>query len=219
MVPTFILTRTFAISALFVGAFPISYAAPIPNAASPSMVRLRFSGSAVCTNPPFQRFAARGCRQMGCLYALPTGSSDSSDDPTSSNITTTLSIPPGGFSQESMQVIDFLISALTAARSVTTDASASPTVDAVEHTDDAVKVDGFATAAIAAELEETASSVEASSPERRAESLPRVPEESTSELANELKAPSTIPRALAAGAAVVTVAREAVRALVRAALR
>lgn len=192
MVPTFILTRTFAISALFVGAFPVSYAAPIPNAASPSM-----------------RFAARGCRQMGCLYALPTGSSDSSDDPTSSNITTTLSIPPGGFSQESMQVIDFLISALTAARSVTTDASASPTVDAVEHTEDAVRVDGFATAAIAAELEETASSVEASSPERRAESLPHVPEESTSELANELKAPSTIPRALAAGAAVVTVAREA----------
>ncbi|TFK92020.1 hypothetical protein K466DRAFT_573343 [Polyporus arcularius HHB13444] len=180
MVPTFILTRTFAISALFVGAFPVSYAAPIPNAASPSL-----------------HLAARGCRQMGCLYALPTGSSDTSDD---ASITPTLQIPPGGFSQESMQVIDFLISALTSARSATTDASTT-TVDAVEPTDDAVKVDGFATAAIAAELEESASS-EASSPERRSE-LPWVPEDSTAELANQLKAPKTIPRALE------SVAREA----------
>lgn len=60
MVPTFILTRTFAISALFVGgtflgaclsivgdhglclsrvAFPVTYAAPIPNTTLPSAVR------------------------------------------------------------------------------------------------------------------------------------------------------------------------------------
>ncbi|RPD57972.1 hypothetical protein L226DRAFT_525944 [Lentinus tigrinus ALCF2SS1-7] len=195
MAPTFILTRAFAISALFVGAFPVSYAAPIPSAASPSV-----------------RIAARGCRQMGCLYALPTGNTDTSDDASSTSITTTLSIPPGGFSQESMQVIDFLISALSAARSAATNSSTGTTVDAVEPTSEgAVKVDGFATAAIAAELEEKASSATASTPERRSEDLSFVPEGSIPGLANQLKTPTeAFPRALPVGAIAETVAREAV---------
>ncbi|KAI0767147.1 hypothetical protein C8Q74DRAFT_1369983 [Fomes fomentarius] len=126
MVPTFILTRTFAISALFVGAFPVAYAAPIPNTASAGI-------------------APRGCRQMSCLYALPTGNTDTSNASSSSAATfPALQIPQGGFSQESMQMLDFLISALTSARSAAAEASSAviqPTVNAV--TVDAVTVDGF----------------------------------------------------------------------------
>ncbi|EIW54390.1 uncharacterized protein TRAVEDRAFT_52095 [Trametes versicolor FP-101664 SS1] len=61
MVATFILTRTFAISALFVGAvLPFAIAAPLP---SPEVVR-SFS------------FDKRFCRQMSCLFEVPTDTTD-----------------------------------------------------------------------------------------------------------------------------------------------
>ncbi|KAI0707194.1 hypothetical protein C8Q76DRAFT_800545 [Earliella scabrosa] len=125
MAPTFILTRTFAISALFVGAFPVSYAAPIPNAAASSM----------------QRLSPRGCRIMGCLVALPSESTTESNASTSATVPPALQLPPGGFSQESMQMLDFIISALTSARSVA--AAAIPAV--VQPAVKAVTVDGFQT--------------------------------------------------------------------------
>ncbi|KAI0774823.1 hypothetical protein BD413DRAFT_603405 [Trametes elegans] len=49
--PIFILTRTFAISAMFVGAFPVAYGAPVPSESGVS------------------RLDPRSCRQMGCLDA------------------------------------------------------------------------------------------------------------------------------------------------------
>ncbi|KAI0741025.1 hypothetical protein C8Q76DRAFT_209509 [Earliella scabrosa] len=122
MAPTFILTRTFAISALFVGAFPVSYAAPIPNPAASSM-----------------RLSPRGCRIMGCLVALPSGTATESDASTSATVPPALQIPPGGFSQESMQMLDFIISALTSARSAAV--AAIPAV--VQPTVKAITVDGF----------------------------------------------------------------------------
>ncbi|KAI0753173.1 hypothetical protein C8Q80DRAFT_497630 [Daedaleopsis nitida] len=118
MVPTFILTRTFAISALFVGAFPTSYAAPIPNSIAP-----------------------RGCRQMSCLYALPGANADASDAAANTTFPPSLQIPTGGFSQESMQMLDLVISALTYARS----AASAPAESAaeVQPAVDTVSADGF----------------------------------------------------------------------------
>ncbi|KAI0369039.1 hypothetical protein BV20DRAFT_423997 [Pilatotrama ljubarskyi] len=97
--PVFILTRTFAISALFVGAFPITYAAPIPSeAASLSSVVL-----------------PRFCRQQGCLYALP-GSNSDSPDATADPVATPPPLSTDA-SSSALQVIDLLISALKAAAS------------------------------------------------------------------------------------------------------
>ncbi|PIL33612.1 hypothetical protein GSI_04235 [Ganoderma sinense ZZ0214-1] len=110
MVQTFILTRTFAISALAVGAFPITYAAPIQR---PEIVVHQMRG-----NYP------RGCRLMGCLYALPTGTDTATTE-------TTTSTPS---SDDSLGVIDLLISALTSARNSlasTSSTATSATVDAV----------------------------------------------------------------------------------------
>ncbi|KAI0724709.1 hypothetical protein C8Q72DRAFT_889664 [Fomitopsis betulina] len=59
MVGTFILTRTFAISALFVGAYDLAYAAPI-------------SGSGVAFEDADYAVAeARNCRTGGCLRSVP----------------------------------------------------------------------------------------------------------------------------------------------------
>ncbi|KAI0359547.1 hypothetical protein OH77DRAFT_1517958 [Trametes cingulata] len=77
MVATFILTRTFAISALFVGAFPITDAAPVP-APVPSLLDtvLIFASrqkhnqpSPADVFPPafVAQVAKRSCRQQGCL--------------------------------------------------------------------------------------------------------------------------------------------------------
>ncbi|THH33043.1 hypothetical protein EUX98_g1123 [Antrodiella citrinella] len=52
MAPVFILTRAFAISALFVGALPTVWSAPVP-------VQPRFLGA---------------CREMGCFFAEASGS-------------------------------------------------------------------------------------------------------------------------------------------------
>ncbi|KAI0828000.1 hypothetical protein BC628DRAFT_1418092 [Trametes gibbosa] len=79
MVATFILTRAFAISALFVGAFPLTHAAPVPNPApAPSILdtvliyasRQRYAqaqsppGLIAQVAPPGVK---RSCRQQGCL--------------------------------------------------------------------------------------------------------------------------------------------------------
>ncbi|PCH35805.1 hypothetical protein WOLCODRAFT_140091 [Wolfiporia cocos MD-104 SS10] len=62
MVATFILTRAFAISALFVGAFNLAYAAPV---AYPANVHLD----------------GRNCRQEGCTFKEPSSAVASSDVP------------------------------------------------------------------------------------------------------------------------------------------
>ncbi|KAL1938508.1 hypothetical protein VTO73DRAFT_11531 [Trametes versicolor] len=76
MVATFILTRAFAISALFVGAFPLADAAPVP---APSLLDtvLRFSSYLKHEQPSapdlFVQAAPlskRSCRQQGCLKRL-----------------------------------------------------------------------------------------------------------------------------------------------------
>ncbi|KAI0645152.1 hypothetical protein C8Q79DRAFT_1011251 [Trametes meyenii] len=74
MVPTFILTRTFAISALFAGAFSVAYAAPV---ASP------VDGMQVL-------FVKRSCRQMGCLFEVPTHSESAPE----SNVSTATAVEP-----------------------------------------------------------------------------------------------------------------------------
>ncbi|KAI1791130.1 hypothetical protein LXA43DRAFT_1094742 [Ganoderma leucocontextum] len=112
MVQTFILTRSFAISALVASAFPVTYAAPIQR---PNIVVHQARG-----NYP------RGCRLMGCLYALPTGQN------TNTAATESTSTPS---SDDSLGVIDLLISALTSARnslaSTSSTATNAVTVDAV----------------------------------------------------------------------------------------
>ncbi|KAL7277731.1 hypothetical protein ACG7TL_008669 [Trametes sanguinea] len=99
--PMFILTRTFAISAMFVGAFPVTYAAPVPTAAAKSI-------------------SPRWCRQMGCLYAIPEAS-------TSAANSTNSSIDPSSSpaSSSALQVIDILISALQSAASTLREQSSS----------------------------------------------------------------------------------------------
>ncbi|EIW54393.1 uncharacterized protein TRAVEDRAFT_74474 [Trametes versicolor FP-101664 SS1] len=76
MVATFILTRAFAISALFVGAFPLADAAPVP---APSLLDtvLRFSSYLKHEQPSAPGLFAqaaplskRSCRQQGCLKRL-----------------------------------------------------------------------------------------------------------------------------------------------------
>ncbi|EJF60746.1 hypothetical protein DICSQDRAFT_161931 [Dichomitus squalens LYAD-421 SS1] len=112
MVQTFILTRSFAISALVVGAFPVAYAAPVPKVVVHEA-----------------RHDPRGCRLMGCLYALPTGQEDTNAT-NSASVTTSQTT----LSTDSLQVIDFLISTLTSARNSLSSSSTSTsavTVDAV----------------------------------------------------------------------------------------
>ncbi|KAI0326342.1 hypothetical protein GY45DRAFT_120196 [Cubamyces sp. BRFM 1775] len=71
MVATFILTRTFAISALLVGAFSSAYAAPVVSPRN----------SVDTTN-----HGKRWCRQMGCLVEIPPEAS-SSATPASGQLT------------------------------------------------------------------------------------------------------------------------------------
>ncbi|KAI0645156.1 hypothetical protein C8Q79DRAFT_755708 [Trametes meyenii] len=113
MVPTFILTRTFAISALFVGAFPVTYAAPIPSPA--------YMGTSAVI--------PRSCRQMGCLYALPTSNTANTNSPTTTGDTTAApdSASPSSVSTSALQVIDLLISALQNAASSLRDQAAIST--------------------------------------------------------------------------------------------
>ncbi|KAI0326357.1 hypothetical protein GY45DRAFT_1221445, partial [Cubamyces sp. BRFM 1775] len=92
--PMFILTRTFAISAMFVGAFTVTHAAPVPTAAVAKSV-----------------IAPRWCRQMGCLYALPDANNGSANSSDSSSEAAQAPLPMDG-SSAALQVIDLLISAL-----------------------------------------------------------------------------------------------------------
>lgn len=112
MVQTFILTRTFAVSALVLGVFPLTYAAPIQR---PEIVVHQMRG-----NYP------RGCRMMGCLYALPTGTNTATTENTSTSTPS---------SDDSLGVLDLLISVLTTARnslaSTPSTATSAVTVDAV----------------------------------------------------------------------------------------
>ncbi|KAI0663948.1 hypothetical protein C8Q70DRAFT_1049489 [Cubamyces menziesii] len=93
--PMFILTCTFAISAMFVGAFTVTHAAPVPTAAAVAKSVI----------------SPRWCRQMGCLYALPEANSGSANSSDSSSATTQAPLPSDG-SSAALQVIDLLISAL-----------------------------------------------------------------------------------------------------------
>ncbi|KAI9062441.1 hypothetical protein FKP32DRAFT_1574242 [Trametes sanguinea] len=99
--PMFILTRTFAISAMFVGAFPVTYAAPVPTVVVKSI-------------------SPRWCRQVGCLYAIP-------ESTTSGTSSTNTSLVPSSSSASSsaLQVIDILISALQSAASTLREQSSS----------------------------------------------------------------------------------------------
>ncbi|KAH9889409.1 hypothetical protein C8Q73DRAFT_793606 [Cubamyces lactineus] len=92
--PMFILTRTFAIFAMFVGAFTVTHAAPVPTAAVAKSV-----------------ISPRWCRQMGCLYALPEANSGSANTSDSSSAAAQAPLPSDG-SSAALQVIDLLISAL-----------------------------------------------------------------------------------------------------------
>ncbi|KAI0669599.1 hypothetical protein C8Q78DRAFT_992696 [Trametes maxima] len=74
MIPTFILTRTFAISALLSGAFSVAYAAPVASAADGIQVP----------------YGKRSCRQMGCLFEVPTHSESTLE----SNIPTATVVEP-----------------------------------------------------------------------------------------------------------------------------
>ncbi|KAH9834102.1 uncharacterized protein C8Q71DRAFT_909109 [Rhodofomes roseus] len=74
MVATFILTRTFAISALFVGAFDLAYAAPVPYGADVSFDP-RNCRDGGCENE------ARNCRNGGCLRSFPVELVDFPDAP------------------------------------------------------------------------------------------------------------------------------------------
>ncbi|KAI0369040.1 hypothetical protein BV20DRAFT_1053562 [Pilatotrama ljubarskyi] len=95
MVATFILTRAFAISALFVGAFPITHAAPVP-APAPSVLDtvLIFASRQKHSPPPaadllpptlVAQAAKRSCQQQGCLddEAAPSAASKRADAPDS----------------------------------------------------------------------------------------------------------------------------------------
>ncbi|KAL1938505.1 hypothetical protein VTO73DRAFT_11528 [Trametes versicolor] len=75
MVVAFILTRTFAISALLVGALPVAFAAPVPSSdVVRAFVSLHFfrktddNEISIAT----QSFDKRFCRQMSCLFEAPT---------------------------------------------------------------------------------------------------------------------------------------------------
>ncbi|CDO74709.1 hypothetical protein BN946_scf184847.g17 [Trametes cinnabarina] len=91
----FILTRAFAISAMFVGAFRMTHAAPVPSSVTKSI-------------------SPRWCRQVGCLYALPEGSTSEANSSASSS---PLASPSSDASSSTLQVIDILISALQSAAS------------------------------------------------------------------------------------------------------
>ncbi|KAI8978313.1 hypothetical protein BD414DRAFT_509384 [Trametes punicea] len=113
--PMFILTRSFAICAMFLGAFPLTYAVPIPTAVSTSVLEPRY------------------CRLVGCLYALPEGTTSDEDSSNSSDPSPTSSLDA---SSSALQVIDLLISALQAAASTLNDqASSAPLASS---TDDAI---------------------------------------------------------------------------------
>ncbi|KAL1938507.1 hypothetical protein VTO73DRAFT_11530 [Trametes versicolor] len=148
--PTFILTRTFAISALFVGAFPVTYAAPVLTKAAAISSHLE----------------PRFCRAMGCLYALPDA--DSSD--AASNTTSTAAVTPSADASSALQVIDLLISALQSAASSLRQSSTAQTaissvnaaVPAAVDAAEPVETDSLA-AAIAAIAATAAPAIEAPS--------------------------------------------------------
>ncbi|KAI0669603.1 hypothetical protein C8Q78DRAFT_188276 [Trametes maxima] len=134
MIPTFILTRTFAISALFVGASPVAYAAPIPSPA--------YMGTSAVI--------PRSCRQMGCLYALPTGNTDS---PTTTGGSTAAQGSTSSASTSALQVIDLLISALQGAASSLRDQAAIPTTPSTDlAVGDTASADGGATSPVGSTL-------------------------------------------------------------------
>ncbi|KAI0629439.1 hypothetical protein C8Q77DRAFT_1065208 [Trametes polyzona] len=145
--PMFILTRTFAISALFVGAFPVTYAAPIPTE--------------VATSASIH--VPRWCRQMGCLYALPEGSSDSSDTGDATNATAATSLSPSAdASTSALQILDLLVSALQSAASSLRQSSstktASTSLDAkIPSVAETSAADGDVFAAVAAAIASVAS--------------------------------------------------------------
>ncbi|KAI9062439.1 hypothetical protein FKP32DRAFT_1677381 [Trametes sanguinea] len=62
MVAIFIITRVFAVSALFAGAFQVASAAPV---GAPQSVLA------------YNQYGKRWCRQMGCLFEEPTSSASS----------------------------------------------------------------------------------------------------------------------------------------------
>ncbi|KAH9935236.1 uncharacterized protein BXZ73DRAFT_76927 [Epithele typhae] len=76
MVPTFILTRTFAISALVFGAFPVTYGAPVPASAA---------------------LERRQCHRMGCMIAVPNDTADTSNtNGTTTAFPETTTVPMSG---------------------------------------------------------------------------------------------------------------------------
>ncbi|KAI0629438.1 hypothetical protein C8Q77DRAFT_288199 [Trametes polyzona] len=88
MVATFILTRAFAISALFVGAFPVVHAAPAPSPSILDAVALFASRLQKSPHPPVDpslftpeiaqapHKVKRSCRQVGCLRDDASASDD-----------------------------------------------------------------------------------------------------------------------------------------------
>ncbi|KAI0828001.1 hypothetical protein BC628DRAFT_1409508 [Trametes gibbosa] len=164
---TFILTRAFAISALFVGAFPLAYAAPVPT-------RAVASGSVVLP---------RFCRQMGCLYALPEGATDSantSDTATTTPISTETS-------SSALQVIDLLISALQSAASSIQQSASLPTTDTMVAAVAPASADTTSSGTLAAVVEAAA--------EAAAASIPTSSEGATAQPAVEVVGLSTIESA------------------------
>ncbi|KAL7277730.1 hypothetical protein ACG7TL_008667 [Trametes sanguinea] len=94
MVAIFIITRAFAISALFAGAFQIASAAPV---SSPQGVLA------------YNQYGKRWCRQMGCLFEVPT-SSASPGTPTSTGVQAAYNSVPSADTMSVIESPDRLIS-------------------------------------------------------------------------------------------------------------
>ncbi|KAH9855949.1 hypothetical protein C2E23DRAFT_882705 [Lenzites betulinus] len=130
----FIRTGTFAVVAVFVGAFQSAYAAPVPTDA------------AVSESPILRRF----CWQLSCLYAAPSEDTSGLSDGVSAEA-----------SSSALQVINLLISALqSAGDSIQKSSSAQATNTTVDAVTPAT-VDKLATAV---EAVAEAATVEVSAP-------------------------------------------------------